>query len=483
MPLFATSKFWETCVSRRWAWRLFLFMIFVQNSLFAQYQKKPPDFGGSHTFPSPTHPEPNADWLRFLDVGLLAIALGLGAWLILKYRSRKGVMWLSIASVAYFGFFRKGCVCSVGAIQNVVLCLVDPHYVISLSVMVIFFLPLLATLFFGRVFCGGVCPLGAIQDLVLLRPLQVPLKLDKALRWLQFVYLGLAVFFAGWGLQLKLGAWQIHVGQRFLICDWDPFIPIFRRSGPFYMVAIGAGFILAGMFIGRPYCRWLCPYGGLLSILSRVAWKNVSITPDKELDCGLCSDSCPYGAIQECRADRAFCLACTRCYDSCPRQKRLMALRAGPRKPVPVAVSPRHWEAVLRTWAGLLAVVVLSICAVWLLATYAHARWTYPAEKALVDSLKQKARNDAEIQKILQPELDRQHKAAVSRRLVYNRGSVVLLVSLAVFWSWFHWFRPKQGAGAGGPAGMIKFLEKPPERRKKPFPLKKNIRESKSFES
>jgi NosR/NirI family nitrous oxide reductase transcriptional regulator len=291
--------------------------------LYAQYQKAPPDFGGSYSFPTPTHPEPRADWLRILDVGMLALGLGLAAWLSLKRRSRTGMMLLSIGSIAYFGFYRKGCTCAIGAIQNVTLSLVDERYLISFGVLAFFFLPLAAALLFGRVFCGGVCPLGALQDLVLLRPREVSKKLDNALSWLRYVYLALAILFAGWGLHLSLGSLRIQTARRFLICEWDPFISIFRISGSFHMLVIGAIFILVGMFYGRPYCRWLCPYGGLLAILSRVSWKNLRITPDKELDCGLCTDACPYGAIHNFRADRAECVSCARCYEFCPREREL----------------------------------------------------------------------------------------------------------------------------------------------------------------
>jgi polyferredoxin len=441
------------------------FLLFA-NTLTAQYQKKPPDFGGTYAFPTPAHPEPAANWLRGLDVGLLALALAISTWLIYKRRDRKGMLLLSIGSVAYFGFYRKGCICAVGSIQNVVLCLVDPRYVMSASAIAIFFLPLILALLFGRVFCGGVCPLGAIQDLVVLKPIKVPVRLDRALRWLQFVYLGLAVLFAGWGLQMNLGAWHIKIGQRFLICDWDPFVPIFRRSGPFYMMAIAAVFIIAGMFIGRPYCRWLCPYGGLLSLLSRVAWKNVRITPDQELDCGRCADACPYGSIKGMRADRGTCMACTRCYDFCPRQKRFVILRDG-KKPTPVPAVPRRWEAIARTWTGIASSLVLAASFVLLMATYIHAQRVLPGEKVLVDSLKEKAKNDAEIQKILQPELDRQHNAAVVRRLIYARGGNALLLSAAVLMLWLGYLRPRSGTGAGAPAKLLRFLEKPPEPQKR----------------
>jgi NosR/NirI family transcriptional regulator, nitrous oxide reductase regulator len=302
-------------------WPLLLLLVaFASSALIAQYQKAPPDFGGSYSFPTPTHPEPRSGIALAIDVAMLVAGLGLGAYLVLWRRSRTGVTALSVGAIAYFGFYRQGCTCAIGAIQNVTLSLVDSRYLISFGVLAFFFLPLVAAFLFGRVFCSGVCPLGAVQDVVLLKPRAVPEKIDRWLRWLPFVYLAAAIFFAGWGIPVVSATGKALSGRRFLICEWDPFISLFRVSGPFHMLAIGAAFIGVGMFYGRPYCRWLCPYGALLSIASRFSWKNVRITPDKELDCGLCQDACPFGAIHNMRADRAECVSCARCYEVCPRE-------------------------------------------------------------------------------------------------------------------------------------------------------------------
>ena len=83
--------------------------------------------------------------------------------------------------MAYFGFYREGCVCPIGSIQNVAVALTDPQYSIPMVVTATFFLPLVMAVFFGRAFCGGVCALGAMQELVLVKPVQVPPRLDRAL--------------------------------------------------------------------------------------------------------------------------------------------------------------------------------------------------------------------------------------------------------------------------------------------------------------
>jgi len=267
------------------------------------------DIGAGYRTPVVQHAPPRAQWREAVDVGLLAVGLGLGAWLSLVRRSRAGMFLLAIGGVAYFGFYRRGCVCPIGSIQNVAVALTDPQYAVSYFTVAIFLLPLVAAALFGRVFCGGVCPLGAIQELVLLRPVQVPARVDRALRWLRWAYLGLAL-----ALAVRPAA-----ARDFIICRFDPFVPLFRFAGPAYMLLLGGAFLLVGTLIGRPYCRWLCPYGALLSLPARVAWRSVSITPDKE-----------YGAIEGLRAVRADCVTCARCYRHCPRHQPTTAASAAP---------------------------------------------------------------------------------------------------------------------------------------------------------
>ena len=246
----------------------------------------PPEFESGYQLPTSTQPPPRQDIYEYIDVVVLLMALGLASYLVLKRRSRRLIFALMVFSLLYFGFYREGCICPIGATQNVTLSIFDAEYAAPIFVVAFFVLPLIFTLFFGRTFCSSVCPLGAIQDFVLLRPVSVPLWLESGLRLFAYVYLGAAVLLAA-------------TGSAFIICRYDPFVSIFRFSGNLNILILGASLLLIGVFIGRPYCRFICPYGVILRQFSRLSKKRVTITPDECIQCRLCEDTCPFGAIRK----------------------------------------------------------------------------------------------------------------------------------------------------------------------------------------
>jgi len=264
---------------------LVLLLLYLSVAALATERFPSPEFSQRYQFPQITTPGPRDQVLSYIDIGVLFAALALAAYLVLKRRSRRDLAVLVIFSLLYFGFYRHGCICSIGAIQNVALALWNDNYVLPITAGAFFLLPLLFALFFGRVFCAGVCPLGVAQEVVLLRPVKVPLWLDNALGTVPYFYLGVAVLFAA-------------TESAFIICQYDPFVLFFRMGGSVGMLIFGVAMLLLATVIGRPYCRYLCPYGVLLRLLSPFAKWQVKISPEDCHSCHLCADACPYGAIK-----------------------------------------------------------------------------------------------------------------------------------------------------------------------------------------
>ncbi len=252
----------------------------------AQQRFPKPEFATGYTQPNTTTPLARFQLLEYLDVVILLAVLLISTWFILKKRSRAGVFWVSVFSLLYFGLYREGCICAIGSIQNVILAVVDPTYAIPVSALIFFLLPLVFALFVGRIFCSGACPLGAIQDLVIFQPIELPKWIQQILGLIPFLYLGLAALF-------------VATKSDFIICRYDPFVGFFRFDAPFHMLVLGVLFLLVGIFVARPYCRFFCPYGVLLGWMSKFSSRHMTITPSACIQCKLCANSCPFGAIDE----------------------------------------------------------------------------------------------------------------------------------------------------------------------------------------
>jgi NosR/NirI family transcriptional regulator, nitrous oxide reductase regulator len=243
-----------------------------------------PDFT-KHSHPEQVFIDGKESWMAWADVGILALFLLIGIWLTHRVRSRAAVVALGLAAVAYFGFWKLGCVCPIGGIQNVAHAAVDGGTTLPLTILLIVALPLVVALFFGRVFCGTVCPFGVMQELVILKPLRLPSWLAAALTLIPVIYLVVALAMAA-------------TGAGYPICRYDPFVGFFRLDGFAPWLLTGAGLLLLGTVIARPYCRFLCPYGVLLGWASRFAKHPVTTSPTTCITCHLCADSCPMQALR-----------------------------------------------------------------------------------------------------------------------------------------------------------------------------------------
>jgi ferredoxin len=274
----------------------------------AQQRFPPPEFDTPRAAPQTSTPPSSAGWHEYVDLAVLGVALAAASLLVIRVRYRWPIVALGVFSLLYFGFYRGGCVCPIGAIQNVAQALLGSGYAIPLAVVGFFVLPLVTALFAGRAFCAAVCPLGAVQDLFVVHPLRVPGWLEQSLGLLAWVYLGAAVVLAA-------------TGSAWIICQYDPFVSIFRLlplgkmlegwarrdpalnpaaiSGRLDTLLLAAALLAIGLFVARPYCRFLCPYGVLLGLLSRLSQWRVTITPTECIQCRLCEDACPFGAILE----------------------------------------------------------------------------------------------------------------------------------------------------------------------------------------
>ncbi|MCL2710307.1 MAG: 4Fe-4S binding protein [Planctomycetaceae bacterium] len=244
----------------------------------------PPVFETDYTLPetkTPRHPTAfeNATAVAAYAVFLLLAGLAVHYW-----RSRKMLFGLAIGSVVVLGFWHQGCPCPVGMFQNLVQACVEPSATVAWTVIVLFALPLLAALFFGRIFCSSVCPLGAVQELTAFNNWKVPNHYEQVLGLFRYFTLGIGVF-------------CVVVGLGYVICQFDPFVGIFRHSGLYPVLIFGGVVLVTGFFIGRPFCRFLCPYGALLGMCGSLTAKKVTVTPGKCDQCNLCKSVCPYNAI------------------------------------------------------------------------------------------------------------------------------------------------------------------------------------------
>jgi len=249
--------------------------------LFAQARFPAPEFE-NYTLPE-MNLETEISDTTYLRVAVLLFFLLVSGVCFYRLRSRKLMLALAIAGLAVFGYCFTACPCPVGMFQNIAesAALGTP---ISPGMLLLFTIPLATALFFGRIFCACACPLGAVQELLHWKTLHVPRPLDRVLRMLPIALFLVFTIMAA-------------TGMGFTLCYYDPYLPLFLLSFTLPYAAITMVFLLIGLVVSRPFCRYVCPYSVLLRFFAIFAAKKPQITVKQCINCKLCEQGCPNGAI------------------------------------------------------------------------------------------------------------------------------------------------------------------------------------------
>ena len=172
-----------------------------------------------------------------------------------------------------------------------------PIVILSLVLFIIL------TLVFGRIFCGFICPIGTLQELAY----QLPTKKLKIVNKTLVVVLHLLffLFFVLLGVFFSIGI-LTYLGVR------DFFY--LAAGSVFFFVFLA--FVLLSLVLYRPFCRFLCPYGLLLSLVSLTSVCKLRRTSRCTM-CGKCENVCPTNEAGKTDLKQE-CYLCNRCRDVCP---------------------------------------------------------------------------------------------------------------------------------------------------------------------
>ncbi|MGE5376345.1 MAG: 4Fe-4S binding protein [Bacteroidota bacterium] len=218
-------------------------------------------------------------------------------------------------------------------------------------------LTVLLTVIFGRAWCGWLCPLGTVLDIFPLRRTRgkrpAPAEKWRSVKYVLLLMILMAALLGNLTLlfldplailfrTLSTAVWpaldQVVTsletvlypvsGLDGLLSSLDtwlrpgllPYEPVYYRDGLLF-AGLFLGLVLLNIFAPRFWCRYLCPLGGLLGWISRVALFRRTVSGECT-GCLLCTQNCPTGTIDPARnyaSDPAECTMCMDCLETCPK--------------------------------------------------------------------------------------------------------------------------------------------------------------------
>ncbi|HIF87508.1 MAG TPA: 4Fe-4S binding protein [Gammaproteobacteria bacterium] len=241
----------------------------------------------------------NAPWAEFAAL-LLLLALVMTSFL----RKSASLRWVTLTyTLVYLGFI-DGTFLSVSHITNAIK-LGPSLFLNDLPLLLIVVFTLVTTLFWGRVFCSSLCPFGALQDFL---TRFVPHKLQKQLPQA----LHDKAIYIKYGILLLLIVMALAYSELSVFQYFEPFGTIFYQSQSILLWGILLAFLAASSVVSRFYCRYACPLGAALGVVSLISPWRIARVQQCQV-CSVCEHACPTGAIRGPDIDFKECVRCDVC--------------------------------------------------------------------------------------------------------------------------------------------------------------------------
>jgi polyferredoxin len=258
-------------------------------------------------------------WVRYFE-------LGGGGLYVSRPAGAEG--WLPIAGLMNFKYFLL-----TGRVPS-----------IHPAAMFLFIAFLSMSLLLKKAFCSWLCPVGTLSEYlwkigtrIFGRNLRLPRWADIPLRGLKYLLLGFFVF--------VIGAMSAEVLENFMNTPYGlvadvKMLNFFRDMGQTAAIVL-ALLVCGSVLVQNLWCRYLCPYGALMGLVSLLSPVKIRRDAEACLDCGKCAKACPASLPVDrlIQIRSAECNACLVCVSVCPQQDALQ-----------FALTPRRNASVAQRW-------------------------------------------------------------------------------------------------------------------------------------
>jgi polyferredoxin len=177
------------------------------------------------------------------------------------------------------------------------------------------------SILFGPVFCGWICPFGSFQEFIgkIGKKLFgkrynnfIPKKIDNILRYIRYFVLALVIY-------------NTATTAKLMFQNIDPYYALFNfftnEVAITAYIALAAT-VLLSLFVERPFCKYMCPYGATLGIFNLFRIFKIKRNKSTCIRCNACNKACPMN-IEVSSANTVFnhqCISCLQCTSetACP---------------------------------------------------------------------------------------------------------------------------------------------------------------------